>query len=58
MSILSVHCPHCKSVDFWGVDARNVLERILHLLFLPYRCSLCGRHFFLLRWRAPIAGSA
>jgi hypothetical protein len=23
----------------------------------PYRCSLCGHHFFLFRWQAPLEGN-
>lgn len=56
--MFSAHCPHCKSVDFRGVGVRNAIEKALYLILLPYRCSLCGRHFFLLRWLAPIEGTA
>jgi predicted Zn-ribbon and HTH transcriptional regulator len=58
MTVLSARCPHCRSVDFRGVGVQNALERLLHFVLIPYRCSLCGHHFFLLRWRAPIAGTA
>jgi hypothetical protein len=51
-------CPHCKSIEFRGVGVRNAVERALYWILLPYRCSLCGHHFFLLRWRAPIQGTA
>ena len=30
----------------------------MYWLFLPYRCALCGHHFFLLRWLAPVEGTA
>jgi len=43
-------CPNCRSVDFRGVGARNAMEKAIHWFLLPYRCSLCGRHFFLMRW--------
>jgi len=49
----SNHCPYCKSVDFRSVGVRNAIERALHWLVLPFRCGLCGHHFFLFRWRAP-----
>ena len=52
------HCPHCKSVEFRGVGVRNAIERALYWIILPYRCSLCGRHFFLFRSRAPVDGTA
>jgi len=29
----------------------------MYWLLLPYRCDLCGRHFFLLRWLAPVEGT-
>ena len=56
--MLSKQCPHCKSVDFRGVGMRNAMERALRWLLSPYRCSLCGRHFFLFRWLAPLEGTA
>ena len=43
-------CPHCRSIEFRGVGARDALERALSWILLPYRCGLCGRHFFLFRW--------
>jgi hypothetical protein len=48
--MLSASCSHCKSVDFRSVGTRNALERALHWLVKPYRCALCGHHFFLFRW--------
>ncbi len=56
--MFSSHCPHCKSVDFRGVGVRNALEQAIHWILWPYRCTLCGHHFFLLRWLAPIGGTA
>lgn len=51
--MLLARCPHCRSVDFRGVGDRNSLETTLRRLFVPFRCMLCGRHFFILRWLAP-----
>jgi hypothetical protein len=56
--MLNAHCPHCKSIEFRGVGARNAMEKAVYWLLLPFRCDLCGRHFFLLRWLAPVAGAA
>jgi transposase-like protein len=47
----STRCPHCKSADFRSVGVRNALEEAIHWLLMPFRCGLCGRHFFLFRWR-------
>jgi hypothetical protein len=55
---IASHCPHCRSVDFRGVGVRNGLENAMQWILSPYRCSLCGRHFFLFRWQAPLAGTA
>ena len=33
-------------------------EGELRKVNVRYRCSLCGRHFFLFRWRAPLEGTA
>ena len=51
-------CPHCRSVDFRAVGDRSALERALHFIFLPFRCSLCGRHFFICRWLLSPDGAA
>jgi transposase-like protein len=56
--MLHAHCPNCKSIEFRGVGARNALEAAFNWILWPYRCSLCGRHFFLFRWQAPIDGTA
>jgi len=49
----SVCCPRCKSIEFRSVGVRNKLESMLQWLVQPYRCGLCGHHFFLFRWQAP-----
>jgi hypothetical protein len=51
-------CPNCHSIEFRGVGARNLMETFLCLFLSPYRCCLCGRHFFLIRWMAPADGTA
>jgi hypothetical protein len=51
----SVHCPHCRSVDFRTVGVLNFIERALFRLLQPCRCELCGHHFFVFRWQTPIA---
>jgi hypothetical protein len=56
-ALFSTRCPHCRSVEFRGVGVRNVMESAFYWLFLPYRCCLCGHHFFLFRWQAPVAGT-
>ena len=58
LAVSSPCCPNCKSVEFRGVGVRNQIEQFLHWILWPYRCDLCGRHFFLLRWRAPLEGTA
>ena len=58
VGLFSAHCPHCKSIDFRMVDTRNVIERAFQWLLQPYRCGLCGQHFFLCRWQIPIGGTA
>ena len=47
-------CPHCRSADFRNVGVRNALEKAVYWILMPFRCDLCGRHFFLFRWRAPL----
>lgn len=54
--MFAAKCPHCRSVDFREVGVQNFLERAIHWLLLPYRCELCGRHFFIFRWLQPAAG--
>lgn len=53
--MFSMRCPRCKSIDFRRVGVRNVVETALRWLLQPYRCGLCGHHFFLFRWNAPIS---
>ena len=50
------HCPYCKSIEFRGVGVRNALERAILWLLQPYRCSLCGHHFFLFPMAGPHRG--
>jgi hypothetical protein len=52
-SLLATCCPHCRSIQFRSVGARNPFERALAWLFHPYRCELCGRHVLLFRWQFP-----
>ena len=47
---MSARCPHCRSVEFRRVGFRNALEKAVHWFLLPFRCALCGHHFFLFRW--------
>jgi transposase-like protein len=54
----TTHCPRCRSIEFRGVGVRNATERAIRWLLQPYRCSLCGHHFFLFRWQAPLGGTA
>jgi hypothetical protein len=49
------HCPHCRSIEFRRVGWRNSMEKAMAWLLLPYRCELCGHHFFLFRWQTPFA---
>ncbi len=50
--LFSAQCPYCRSIDFRRVGIRNTMEKMLFWLLQPYRCGLCGRHFFLFRWQA------
>jgi hypothetical protein len=45
-------CPHCRSVDYRSVGVRSALESAVRWVLRPYRCGLCGRHFFLFWWLA------
>jgi len=47
IGLFSTRCPYCKSIDFRSVGIRNEVDKVLQCLLHPYRCSLCGRHFFL-----------
>ena len=54
----TARCPNCKSIEFRGVGVRNDFEKALLWLIHPCQCDFCGHHFFLLRWQAPIDGTA
>jgi hypothetical protein len=54
MGLLSKCCPYCRSIDFRSVGIRNSVEAAIFWLLQPLRCSLCGHHFFLLRWQVPV----
>jgi hypothetical protein len=58
MTLPPGRCTHCKSIDFRSVGTRNALEKAFLWLRLPYRCELCGHHFFLFRWQTPLAEAA
>jgi hypothetical protein len=51
VGFFSTRCPHCRSIDFRSVSARNAIERAFLWLLQPCRCGLCGHHFFLFRWQ-------
>jgi transcriptional regulator NrdR family protein len=48
--MMSNRCPHCRSIDFRTVGARNLLEQSVLWILRPCRCLLCGRHFFIFRY--------
>jgi transposase-like protein len=50
-ALFSAHCPHCRSIELRSVGVRNSMEKMFLWLLQPYRCCLCGRHFFLYRWQ-------
>jgi hypothetical protein len=52
-SLFTPHCPNCRSIEFRRVDPVNFLERLLGWPLQPYCCELCGRRFFLFRWKSP-----
>ena len=54
----STRCPYCKSIEFRSVGVRSEFERVFLWLRQPYRCDLCGHHFFLFRWQVPVETSA
>jgi hypothetical protein len=33
------------------------MEKAFLWLFMPFRCALCGHHFFMLRWLVPVEAS-
>ncbi|MEP7353972.1 MAG: hypothetical protein ABI824_12135 [Acidobacteriota bacterium] len=51
--MFSKTCPFCRSTAFRSVGVRNKMEQAIHWFMLPFRCELCGHHFFLFRWAAP-----
>jgi hypothetical protein len=57
-AMFSRQCPHCRSIEFRTVGARNAAESALLWILVPHRCALCGHHFFLLRWQVLIGGTA
>jgi transposase-like protein len=58
VGLFATRCPHCRSIDFRSVDTRNGVEAAFHWLLQPYRCALCGHHFFLFRWQTLVGGTA
>jgi hypothetical protein len=57
MSMFLPQCTHCRSIHFRSVGWRNSLEKAMSWLVLPYRCELCGHHFFLFRWLTPLSAA-
>lgn len=57
LSLSVPKCPNCGSIEFRGVGVRNAVEKAVRWLLAPYRCGLCGRHFFLFRWLVPVKGT-
>jgi len=47
----AARCPHCQSIDYRKVGARGSFEEAMHWLLRPFRCGLCGHHFYLLPWQ-------
>jgi len=58
VGLFAARCPHCRSIEFRRVAARNAIEQAFLWLLQPYRCGLCGRHFFLARRQTPIGETA
>ena len=56
--LFSANCPHCRSIESRKVGVRNGLEQAVLWLLQPYRCALCGRHFYLFRWQVPAGDEA
>ena len=42
-------CSHCGSNRIRRSARHNVFERIAGVMFLPYRCDICGERCFKLR---------
>ena len=47
-------CPYCRSIEFRKVGARGAMEESLTWLIYPFRCELCGHHFYLYPWQLPV----
>jgi len=47
--LFASRCPHCRSIRYRNAGPRDMVERAFEWLLHSYRCSLCGRHFFLFR---------
>ncbi|MCX6594175.1 MAG: hypothetical protein NTZ56_21890 [Acidobacteria bacterium] len=58
VGLFNPRCPFCRSIVFRRVGPRNGLEQALLWLLQPCRCELCGHHFFVVRWQAPIESTA
>jgi DNA-directed RNA polymerase subunit RPC12/RpoP len=58
VALFSARCPNCRSIEFRSVGVRNFIENALHWILKPYRCALCGRHFYLIRRNALVADAA
>jgi predicted Zn-ribbon and HTH transcriptional regulator len=50
----SSRCPHCRSIDFRKVGSEGAMEVTLRWLLHPFRCDLCGHHFYLFPWQVPV----
>ncbi len=46
-------CPKCGSREIHRSHRKNIAERALSLVFLPWRCDICYVRFFRGRWRKP-----
>jgi uncharacterized protein with PIN domain len=44
-------CANCNSAHLRRSHRKNLLERILSAIMLPYRCHYCYQRFFRPRWR-------
>jgi hypothetical protein len=58
MGLFSKRCPYYRSIEFRTVGIRNSMEGAIYWLLHPFRCSMCGHHFFLFRWQIPVGGTA
>lgn len=46
LAFWSPHCPACGSDELRRSSRRNILEKALGLLVLPYRCNKCLQRCF------------